>query len=45
MKIMIHPRFKRYILESKEKDWLKSQIKKLAEDPYYKRAEVDIKKI
>ena len=42
---MIHPRVKRYILESKEKDWLKSQIKKLAEDPYHKRAEVDIKKL
>ncbi len=42
---MIHPRVKTYLLESEEKDWLKSQLKKLAEDPYLKRAEVDIKKL
>ena len=42
---MIHPKVKKYILESGEKERLIRHLKKLAEDPYHPRSEVDIKKL
>jgi len=45
MEIMVHPRVKKYINESGEKERLIKHLKKLAEDPYHPRAEVDIKKL
>jgi mRNA-degrading endonuclease RelE of RelBE toxin-antitoxin system len=45
MDIMIHPRVKKYINESGEKERLIKHLKKLAEDPYNSRSEVDIKKL
>ncbi|MFO8077637.1 MAG: type II toxin-antitoxin system RelE/ParE family toxin [Thermoplasmatota archaeon] len=45
MDILIHPRVKKYINESGEKERLIKNLKKLAEDPYRSRSEVDIKKL
>lgn len=45
MQIMIHPRVKKYIHESGEKDRLIQHLKKLKENPYQSRPEADIKKL
>ena len=42
---MVHPRVKKYLCESGEKQRLIIQLKKLAEDPYHSRSGVDIKKL
>ncbi len=42
---MLHPRVKKYIDESGEKERLLEHIKKLADDPYNFRSGVDIKKL
>ena len=43
MEVYIHPRVKRYIDESGEKERLTKHLKKLAYDPYSKRSGADIK--
>ncbi|MEA3458896.1 MAG: type II toxin-antitoxin system RelE/ParE family toxin [Candidatus Thermoplasmatota archaeon] len=45
MEVMIHPRVKKYLNESGEKQRLIKHIKKLADDPYHSRSKVDIKKL
>lgn len=42
---MLHPKVKKYIFESDEKEILLHHIKQLSDDPYNKRAEADIKKL
>lgn len=42
---MIHPRVHKYIKESSDKERLIRHLKKLGEDPYHCRSEVDIKKL
>jgi mRNA-degrading endonuclease RelE of RelBE toxin-antitoxin system len=45
MDIMIHPRVGKYLQDSGEKERLSKHLRKLAEDPYHSRPEVDIKKL
>ncbi|MFO8050662.1 MAG: type II toxin-antitoxin system RelE/ParE family toxin [Thermoplasmatota archaeon] len=45
MEIMIHPRVKKYILGTGEKERIKESLKKLVEDPYNKLNGLDIKKM
>ena len=45
MEIMIHPRVKKYLNESGQIERLIKHLKKLADDPYYSRSRVDIKKL
>jgi len=43
MEIFIHPRVKKYIDESGEKERIIKHLKKLAKDPYNKRSGADIR--
>ena len=45
MEIMIHPRVKKYINESGEKERLIKHLKKLTDDPYHSGSRADIKKL
>jgi len=45
METMIHPRVKKFISESEEKERIIKHLKKLAEDPYRSKSKVDIKKL
>ena len=45
MEIKIHPKVKKYILESGQKDMLVTHLKHLATDPYHSRSGVNIKKL
>jgi len=45
MEIMIHPRVRKYINESSDKDRIIKHLKKLSSDPYNSRSGVDIKKL
>lgn len=45
MEIMLHPRVKRYLDESGEKERLIEHVKAIAEDPYNKRSGADIKRL
>ena len=45
MDIKVHPRVRTYIIESGEKETLVAHLRLLQNDPYHKRAEVDIKKL
>ena len=45
MEIMIHPRVKKFISESGEKEKIIKHLKNLASNPYYSRSKVDIKKL
>ncbi len=45
MDIVIHPRVKKYIEESGERERIISQLKMLSEDPINKRSGVDIKRL
>jgi mRNA-degrading endonuclease RelE of RelBE toxin-antitoxin system len=45
MEIRIHPRVKKYILESGQKESLILHLKELGKDPYQSRSGVNIKKL
>lgn len=45
MEIMIHPRVKKFISESGEKERIIKHLKKLAKDSYHSKSKVDIKKL
>ena len=45
MEIQVHPRVKKYLDKSGEKEKLKGHIRRLTEDPYNPRSGVDIKKM
>ncbi|MEA2054315.1 MAG: type II toxin-antitoxin system RelE/ParE family toxin [Candidatus Thermoplasmatota archaeon] len=45
MEIFIHPRVKKYLDESGEKERLIKHLKKLADDPYNKRSGADVKRL
>jgi len=45
MEIMIHPRVKKFISESGEKEKIIKHLKNLADNPYHSKSKVDIKKI
>lgn len=45
MEIRVHPRVKKYLDKSDEKERLKDNIKKLIENPYSSRSGVNIKKL
>lgn len=42
---MIHPRVKKFITESGDKERIKKLLKKLAKDPYISKNNIDIKKL
>lgn len=45
MEIRVHPRVKKYLDKSGEKEKLKEHLRRLTEDPYNSRSGVDIKKL
>jgi len=45
MEIRVHPRVKKYLDESGEKERLKEHLRKLADDPFTPRKGADIKKL
>ena len=45
MEVVVHPRVKKYIRGSGEKERLIEHLKDLAEDPYGSRSGVDIKRL
>ncbi|RLF93025.1 type II toxin-antitoxin system RelE/ParE family toxin [Thermococci archaeon] len=45
MEIRVHPRVKKYLDKSDEKERLKEHLKELMNDPYTSRSGVDIKKL
>ena len=45
MDIRVHPRVKKYLDESGEKDRLKQGLARLGEDPFTSRSGLDIKKL
>ncbi len=45
MNVSIHPRVKKYLDDSGEKERLISHLKNLGEDPFNSRSGVDIKKL
>jgi mRNA-degrading endonuclease RelE of RelBE toxin-antitoxin system len=45
MEIQVHPRVKKYLDKSGEKEKLKRYLRRLIEDPYTPRSGVDIKKL
>jgi len=45
MRVSIHPRVKKYLDESGEKERLKEHLIELAKDPYTPRSSADIKKM
>ncbi len=45
MEIMIHPRVKKFITESREKERIIKHLKKLSKNPYIARTDIDIKKL
>ncbi|MBD3282779.1 type II toxin-antitoxin system RelE/ParE family toxin [Candidatus Pacearchaeota archaeon] len=42
---MVHPRVRKFIDESGEKEKIKKHLKKLSSDPYHSKSKVDIKKL
>jgi len=45
MEIRVHPRVRKYLDKSDEKEKLKEHLQRLIEDPYSSRSGVDIKKL
>lgn len=45
MQVRVHPRVKKYLDESGEKDRLKEGLAKLGEDPFKPQSGLDIKKL
>ncbi len=45
MEIFIHPRVKKYLDESGEKEGLIKHLKKLTDDPHNKRSGADVKRL
>ena len=45
MEIRVHPRVRKYLDKSEEKEKLKEHLQRLIEDPYNPRSGVDIKKL
>ena len=45
MKVQVHPRVKKYLDESGEKDRLKQGLARLGDDPFTSRSGLDIKKL
>ncbi len=45
MEIMLHPKVKKFITESREKERIIKHLKKLAKDPYISKTNMDIKKL
>ncbi len=45
MKIMVHPRVRKYLNASSEKEYLVKHLKELDEDPFKTRSGADIKKL
>lgn len=45
MEIMVHPRVKKYIQGTGEKERIKESLRKLADDPYNKLGGLDIRKM
>jgi mRNA-degrading endonuclease RelE of RelBE toxin-antitoxin system len=45
MEIQVHPRVKKYLDKSGEKEKLKGYLRRLIEDPYTPRSGADIKKL
>lgn len=45
MEIRVHPRVKKYLDKSDEKERLKEHLKEFMNDPYTSRSGVDIKKL
>ncbi len=45
MEIRVHPRVRKYLDKSGEKEKLKEHLQRLIEDPYNPRSGVDIKKL
>jgi len=45
MKVVIHPRVRKYIYESGERERIIGHLKELASDPFNSRSGMDIKKL
>jgi len=45
MEVRVHPRVKRYLDDSGEKERIKESLKKLGEDPFTSRSGADIKRL
>lgn len=45
MQVQVHPRVKKYLNESEEKERLKEGLARLGEDPFTSRSGLDIKKL